>query len=50
MGIGGGLDVNLSDRFSLRVAQVDWTPTKSSGVWSKSEYRIGIGIVLKTGE
>ena len=50
MGIGGGLDVNLSDRLSVRVAQFDWTPTKFSGTWSTSEYRIGIGIVLKTGE
>jgi hypothetical protein len=50
MGIGGGLDVNASDRLSIRVAQVDWTPTRFSGVWSKSEYRIGIGVVWKSGE
>jgi len=50
MGIGGGFDVNLSDRFSIRVPQFDWTPSRFSGVWSKSEYRIGIGIVIKSGE
>ena len=47
MGIGGGLDVNLSDRLSIRVAQFDWTPSRFSGTWSTSEYRIGFGIVIK---
>lgn len=48
MGIGGGMDVNLSDRLSIRVAQFDWTPSRFSGTWSTNAYRIGFGIVLKT--
>lgn len=48
MGIGGGLDVNLSDRLSVRVAQFDWTPSRFSGIWSTNDVRIGFGIVLKT--
>jgi len=50
MGIGGGLDVNLSDRISIRVPQFDWTPSRFGGIWSKSEYRLGFGIVIKTVE
>jgi opacity protein-like surface antigen len=49
MGVGGGLDVNLSDRFALRVPQFDWTPTHIGGVWEKNVIRIGIGVVIKAG-
>jgi hypothetical protein len=49
MAMGGGLDVNLSDRFALRVPQFDWTPMHIGGVWEKNVIRIGIGLVVKTG-
>lgn len=49
MGMGGGLDVNVSDRFALRVPQFDWTPMHIGGVWEKNVIRIGIGLVIKTG-
>jgi hypothetical protein len=49
MGMGGGLDVNLSDRFALRVPQFDWTPAHIGGVWEKNIIRIGIGLVVKAG-
>lgn len=49
MAMGGGLDLNLSDRFSLRVPQFDWTPMHIGGVWEKNVIRIGIGLVVKTG-
>ena len=50
LGIGGGLDVNVSDRFALRVPQFDWTPMHVGGVWTSNVIRIGIGLVIKTGE
>lgn len=50
MGMGGGLDVNLSDRLALRVPQFDWTPMHVGGVWEKNVIRIGIGLVFKAGE
>jgi len=49
MAMGGGLDVNLTDRFALRVPQFDWTPMHIGGVWEKNVIRIGIGLVVKTG-
>ena len=49
MAMGGGLDVNLSDRFALRVPQFDWTPMHIGGAWEKNVIRIGIGLVVKTG-
>lgn len=49
MAMGGGLDVNVSDRFALRVPQFDWTPMHIGGVWEKNVIRIGIGVVIKTG-
>ena len=49
MAMGGGLDVNVSDRFALRVPQFDWTPMHIGGVWEKNVIRIGIGLVIKTG-
>jgi len=50
LGMGGGLDVNISDRFALRVPQFDWTPMHIGGVWEKNVIRIGIGLVVKTGQ
>jgi hypothetical protein len=59
LGMGGGIDINLSERFALRVPQFDWTPMRVSSIdpttllpttaWSKSQIRIGIGLVLKAG-
>jgi hypothetical protein len=50
MAMGGGLDVNLSDRLALRVPQFDWTPMHVGGIWEKNVIRIGIGIVVKAGQ
>jgi opacity protein-like surface antigen len=60
MGLGGGLDINISDRLALRVPQFDWTPRHFAGTtvagvtvpgsWSTGEIRFGIGVVLKAGE
>ena len=59
MGIGGGLDINISDRLALRVPQFDWTPRHIGsttvlgvtvpGSWSTGQIRFGIGLVVKAG-
>ena len=60
MGIGGGLDINLSNRLALRAIQFDWTPEHIAGTsiagitvpgaWATNQVRIGIGLVVKAGE
>jgi hypothetical protein len=50
LGIGGGLDVNISNKLALRVPQFDWTPIHAGGVWNNNTIRIGIGLVFKAGE
>jgi hypothetical protein len=60
MGIGGGIDINLSNRLALRAMQFDWTPEHIAGtsvlgvtvpsVWATNQVRIGIGLVFKAGE
>jgi hypothetical protein len=59
MGIGGGLDINISDRLALRVPQFDWTPrhipgttvlgVTVPGTWATGQIRFGIGVVIKAG-
>ena len=49
MGFGGGIDVNVNNRFAVRVVQFDWTPNRINDIWSKSEVRFGFGIVIKAG-
>lgn len=50
LGIGGGLDLNVSDRLAIRIPQFDWTPVRAGGVWNTNIIRIGIGLVFKAGE
>ena len=49
MGVGGGLDVNLSDRVAFRLVQFDWLPVHVDGEWFNKIVRVGIGIVFKAG-
>jgi hypothetical protein len=59
MGIGGGLDINISDRLALRVPQFDWTPrhipgttvlgVTVPGTWATGQISFGIGVVIKAG-
>lgn len=48
-GLGGGLDIRLHHRFSLRAVQTDYIPTLISGSW-ESHYRLSSGIVWTFGE
>ena len=60
MALGGGIDVNISDKLALRVPQFDWTLMRESTIdpttllpttaWNKSAIRIGIGLVFKAGQ
>ena len=47
MGVGGGVDVNVGNHFAIRVIQFDWLPNRFSGEWSKTEGRLGFGVVFK---
>jgi hypothetical protein len=47
MGFGGGVDVNVNDRFAVRVVQFDWIPSKFEGEWSNDTVRFGFGVVIK---
>ena len=47
MGIGGGLDVNVNDRFAVRIVQFDWIPIHDQGEWYNNTVRFGFGIVIK---
>src|SRR4051812_31604462 len=50
LGVGGGLDLNVSDHLAIRVPQVDWTPVRAGGVWNNDIIRLGFGLVFKVGE
>jgi tetratricopeptide (TPR) repeat protein/opacity protein-like surface antigen len=49
MGLGGGLDVNVSKRLAIRAAQFDYVPNHFSvGGWDH-DLRLGVGLVIKVG-
>jgi len=45
MGMGGGVDVKVSDHVAFRVMQVDYLPTHILGAW-QHHFRLGVGIVF----
>ena len=47
MGYGGGVDWSLNGSWAIRLAQVDWLPTRSNGSWEKNQVRFGVGLVWK---
>jgi len=53
IGIGGGLDVNVSDGFAIRLGQIDYLPTRYSFGAGDDEwfnnFRFQIGVVFKAG-
>ena len=48
LAVGGGLDVNTSDRVAIRVFQVDYIPNRFFGQWF-NDIRVGVGVVFKWG-
>ncbi len=49
LGVGGGVDVKISDRVAFRVFQVDYLPTHILQAWEHN-FRLGVGIVFKSGK
>lgn len=47
LGLGGGLDISLSRRISLRALKVDYLPTRSEKVSWASNLRLQTGLVVK---
>jgi len=43
--IGGGLDVKITHRFAVRVAQIDWMPLRANGSTDNSNFRYSAGVV-----
>ncbi len=48
LGFGGGVDVNWSDRFAVRLFQADYVPARFGGAWQDG-FRLGVGVVVKFG-
>jgi hypothetical protein len=48
LGVGGGVDVNVGDSLAVRLAQVDYLPTRINGEWLNN-LRFQIGLVFKAG-
>ncbi len=48
LGFGGGFDVDLSERVSFRVVQIDSIPANIAGAWTHN-VRVGVGRVFKLG-
>lgn len=47
--IGGGMDVRINDRFSIRAGQLDWVLTKFRNS-RQSDYRFSTGVVFHFGK
>jgi hypothetical protein len=49
MTLGGGMDVRINDRFSIRAGQLDWLQTKFRNS-RQSNYRFSTGLVFRFGK
>jgi hypothetical protein len=49
LGLGGGVDVNMSEGVAFRAFQFDYLPTFSNGSW-KDNYRVSSGVVFRFGD
>jgi hypothetical protein len=47
MALGGGLDVNASNRFALRLVQADWMLFRAGGFTDKKNVRVSTGVVFR---
>lgn len=50
MAFGGGVDVNINDRISLRPAQLDYMTTRVVGADWSNNFRFSAGVVFKFGK
>jgi opacity protein-like surface antigen len=48
MGYGGGVDINVSKNFAIRLAQVDYIPVRVEGEWANN-FRFMAGVVFRFG-
>lgn len=48
LAVGGGVDLNAGSHFAIRLAQVDYLPSRVGGTWSQN-FRYEGGIVFKIG-
>lgn len=46
IGFGGGLELNLSRHFAIRLLQADYIPARLAGQW-ENNFRISTGVVLR---
>lgn len=53
MAVGGGVDVNVSDRLALRLGEFDWVLTRYTNPWTstnnQNSFRYLAGVVLRFG-
>ncbi|OFV98631.1 MAG: hypothetical protein A3F68_09275 [Acidobacteria bacterium RIFCSPLOWO2_12_FULL_54_10] len=47
LGLGGGIDWNVTESFGIRVLQFDWLPSRNEGEWSSKDVRYGFGVVYR---
>lgn len=45
--LGGGMDVNASKHFAVRLVQADWLLLRSGGITDKKNARVSTGIVFR---
>jgi hypothetical protein len=48
LGLGGGLDVNWTSIVAIRAFEIEYLPTRRSGVW-ETTYTLATGVVFRFG-
>ena len=48
LGVGGGLDVDVTKHLAIRIVQFDWLPAHIQGTWQNDAIRVGFGVVLRS--
>jgi opacity protein-like surface antigen len=47
MAVGGGMDANVSEHFSVRLLQADWLLFRAGGITDKKNGRVSAGVVFR---
>jgi hypothetical protein len=45
--LGGGLDVNASNGFAVRLVQADWVLVRADGFTDRKNVRVSTGVVFR---